>query len=190
MIALIIFTFGELSSPDIFCGYLVAHTMDQWNVFHWLWIWKNHQHDSIDHLFCLVSLAALTFFSAIWLHTQWINEMFSTDCGYGKTTSMILLINFLFGEFSSPHVCFVLTELAQMQRRCYAMCIVVQQWKLQIRQQTVQKVVKSQMLAMFIFYCQLHMNVITTENVMLHLHGEITIKTCFFKKPTRFCNFA
>ena len=41
-----------------------------------------------------------------------------------------------------------------------------------IRKKQQQKVLKSQMLAMFILYCELHMNVMTTENVMLHLHGK------------------
>ena len=34
------------------------------------------------------------------------------------------------------------------------------------------------------------MNVITTKNVMLHLHGKTQSKRVFLKEPTRFCNFA
>ena len=56
MIPLIICVFCEFSSPDIFC-FSFGHTMDRWNVFSWLWKWKNHQRDSFDS-FC------------VWLRTQ------------------------------------------------------------------------------------------------------------------------
>ena len=46
-----------------------------------------------------------------------------------------------------------------------------------------QKVLKSRMLEMFILYCKLHMNVLTTENVMLHLHGKNQSKRVFSKNP-------
>ena len=36
------------------------------------------------------------------------------------------------------------------------------------------------------FYCKLHMKLMTTENVMLHLHGKNQCEVRFFKKPMRF----
>ena len=74
----------------------------------------------------------------------------------------------------------------------------IEQWKLlfnnenckcQDAQKKLEKVVKSQMLAMFIFYCKLHMKVLTTENVMLHLHGKNQAKWLFSKNPCVFTIF-
>ena len=66
------------------------------------------------------------------------------------------------------------------------MCILVRQRKLKVSRfakKLKQKVLKSRMLEMFILYCKLHMNVLTTENVMLHLHGKNQSKRVFSKNP-------
>ena len=100
----------------------------------------------------------------------------------------------------------------QTQKRSYAINIfahvqtwsmlrhvhLIEQWKLlfnnenckcQDAQKKLEKVVKSQMLAMFIFYCKFHMKVLTTENVMLHLHGKNQAKWLFSKKTCVFTIF-
>ena len=100
----------------------------------------------------------------------------------------------------------------QTQKRSYAINIfahvqtwsmlrhvhLIEQWKLlfnnenckcQDAQKKLEKVVKSQMLAMFIFYCKLHMKVLTTEKCDVALAWEKPSKVTFFKKPMRFYNF-
>ena len=66
------------------------------------------------------------------------------------------------------------------------MCILVQQRKLKVsrfaKKKLKQKVMKSRMLEMFILYCKLHMNALTTEIVMLHVHGK-NPKCLFSKSP-------
>ena len=55
---------------------------------------------------------------------------------------------------------------------CAPCLFLFQNHKFHIRQKRMPKLLKTQMLAMCIFYCKLHMKVMTTENVMLHLHGK------------------
>ena len=62
--------------------------------------------------------------------------------------------------------------------------------KIPNRENQAQKVLKSEMFDMLIFCCRLHRNLMIHENVMLQLHGKNTHEVSFFKKPTRFYNFA
>ena len=76
------------------------------------------------------------------------------------------------------------------QRSCWLPCapclFLFQNHKFHIRHKRMPKLLKTQMLAMCIFYFKLHMKVMTTENVMLHLHGKNQAKWVFSKNQCVF----
>ena len=80
----------------------------------------------------------------------------------------------------------VMTSLNLHAWHVYYCCSPMKIESFKIRKKQKQKVLKSQMLTMFILYCKLHMNVMTTENVMLHLHGKNQSKWLFSKNPRVF----
>ena len=82
---------------------------------------------------------------------------------------------------------YVRVEIAKLQRRLCVMSILVQKSQIpHAPKKRMPKLLKTQMLAMCTFYCKLHMKLMTTENVMLHLHGKNQCEVRFFKKPMRF----
>ena len=119
----------------------------------------------------------------VFTFSEFANNLAVAACTHGRCHAVFTWVNLQAGCRGHD----VLTELAQMQRRCYAMCIVIQQWKLQIRQKTMQKVVKSQMLAMFIFIANYIWMSSPLKMWCCTCMGN-TIKACFFNNTfLQFC---
>ena len=72
---------------------------------------------------------------------------------------------------------------------CASCLFLFKNHKFHMRQKRMPKLLKTQMLAMCTFYCKLHMKLMTTENVMLHLHGKKPMQSTFFQKTHAFLEF-